>query len=829
MSTIFRTTSNSCVNGRQYRLIETAPPASDRAVLSAIKGHLSDRQEQGNAVFVSLIDPFYVTTKSAEALSAVHRRIWDMVLVRFGLDASTTKPATKTDGGKSSKGNKKQAPLPKSVSIQMENLVRRLRSPTDTAPLRAGEGVEVHLAWHLARVLKPTTHVSDYVSSLRSLETILKALELHFRKMSATDAAPWGSVSTQILEDVRRRISAGQTEQRLEASCDFLCRNEYLLGHKASTVCVGDAGVSLYESQTELLRVMRSSTPVLVEYATPPSTGKSLMAGGLVLARPKDRIVFACVVPGVYLHVARLWYHLGAYPTFVFGDRHIEPSFRISRVDWQPNLNRETAQEYLRTTLASARCFVCDLNLLEWFVGLLDPLTTVVFLDEPTIGLDGCEAFAHVPGLIAKFFQSPSLPSRVVVSSATLPSSDGMKCLTSSWKRLYPAGKVERIDPTLLTSSITIIASESGHIVLPHALCESRQDVLALLDEMDSDIVMLKSYSGSAALMMRRAYRSLFHEAPPTFRSAGLDAATMGIVDIRRYVKHLLRAVLAKASDDGTLRAFLQWMPAEPPFPAVALNTLALGLSPYVPGQTLVAVAGDTGTVALDIVRPLIEEMSTRSIEGAIRHNETAERAFADRASKITDPAERLDFEQSAEWGSGGTSIVPDHLVVHSIEHLRRYAPDARAGTFPKTFYRRQPPKSTVRRVLDLNCPDWVKLSFLSGVVHTDVRLHADSSSVLTGMTEEALLDAVPVAVVDSNFVYGINTPASNVLVTEEFARTASRNSIVQLTNRVNRSAGKSHNGRAFLCEAAIRQLFSPTVEERNREARALQNAVDSV
>ena len=209
---------------------------------------------------------------------------------------------------------------------------------------------------------------------------------------------------------------------------------------------------------------------IIVELATPPNTGKTLMAAALAMACPNMKIVFCCVVPGVFLHVARLWYFLGFYPTFVYGNKRVEPSFKLSRVSWDP-YSTQTLRDYFRSVIPKARCFIVDMNLCQWFVEQLDPNTTLLFLDEPTMGCDGCDAFAHVPHLIARLFQSPSIPRRVIVSSATLPSTQELGPLTGMWTNKYPDGRIVRIDHTILTSSISIIESESGHMVLPHAYC----------------------------------------------------------------------------------------------------------------------------------------------------------------------------------------------------------------------------------------------------------------------------------------------------------------------------------------------------------------------
>jgi hypothetical protein len=372
--------------------------------------------------------------------------------------------------------------------------------------------------------------------------------------------------------------------------------------------------------------------------------------------------------------------------------------------------------------------------------------------------------------------------------------------LTEAWDNQYPTGRRLRLDQAILTSSISVIESETGHLVLPHTVCSTAEELREIVERMDHDIVSLKAYSGPAAVMMRAAYRAVYEgKPPPTFSEAGLNTEDLTLGSVRRYIKYLLLRVC-----DDFRPAFLTWRPVQAPYPPVSIEGIALEFSPHVPGQTLLA-GTDTEKLAHDIVRPLIAERTLRALEHTLRREEATVKAAQDMASKIKDPEERLDYEQSQEFRTP-PQFIPDELIIHTTAHLRKYRGDV--GSFPKEFLRRQPPVRTIRKVMDLNTPEWMKHALLAGVVYTDVKLHTDSTNAFVAMIETSLLDAVPVAVVDSTFTYGINVPASNVIVTPDFADKASRNTLIQYINRVSRTGSHSHNGKAFLCRSAILKLF---------------------
>jgi hypothetical protein len=767
-----RTTSNSFVSPSQYVLIESAPIESDRAVLIRIRDFVAGSQQETTASGIpSLIDPFLTTlTKDKKALLECNDFLWKTVLQRFGLE--TSGPLGQPQR------------LPKKVIIQLQNTLRRLRDPSDTTSLRPTEHVEIQVAWHLRRI-QQTKDVSLWVKSILALQCL---------SLPAT-------YSTYVDTFLQKFISP-----KAEYIWETLTVNEHLLWSSRRRI-------ELYATQQKLLAEVKKPEPAIIQLATPPCTGKTLMAAGLMTASPSMTLVFCCISPGVYLHVARLLYHLGIWPTFIFGDRKIEPNFKISRVSWDPRM-LTPASQYLKTVIPTARAFIVDFNLCHWFLRQLDPTKDILlFLDEPTMGADGCEAFVHVPALLATILKSEHLPAKVVLSSATLPSAEDMVPLIAPWHRKYPDGRVVRIDDAILTSSISLVSMETGHLELPHASCETIHDLSRLISRIGSDIVLLKAYSGLAVHLMREAHKVVYGTCP-TFEDAGISWKDLEIMSLRRYAIYMLEAVSRDFRQE-----FCAWKPRVPTFPCLDISKIALEFSPYVPGQTLI-VSRTTEVLARSIVDPLIAERKLRHLEGALQQEVQSKKMFEEQSKKIKDKEERQMYDESQEFHRA-VQFVPDELVIHTAAHLRRYGGDGAQKRFPKEFIRRPPPSGIVRQVLNAKAEEWLKHSFLAGVMYTDVRMHTQTSS-LVGLMEASLMDGIPIAAVDRSFSYGVNVPASNVVINEDAAEDMSYNSIVQFINRVARLAG-TDAGRAFLCKLAMQKLLNG---DDGQEARVLHEAM---
>ena len=767
-----RTSSNSFITSAQYKLLETIPEESDRHVLGHIQTFLANEKDKASSSCPSLIDPFTTTLKK-DVLTKCHVFLWLTVLKRFGhVSLDPVRPS----------------PLPKKAVIQLDNTLRRLRTATDPTPIRSTEPIEVQAAWYMRSIAKSLA--KDRVSAILCL-----------RSLPISD----------VMRPEVDRLLALTVEPQAESLWECLLENEHLLwNHRGRSF-------HLYKTQQDLLRAVSKDGPCLVELASPPSTGKTVMAAGLALAMPESVLVFCCVSPGVYLHVARLLFYLQISPTFVYGAHEIEPNFKISRVSWKRATASVGVDQYLGTLLKQkARAFIVDLNLCRWFLENLPvPRDRVIlFLDEPTMGADGTVAFAHVPRLIASIMSSAALPSKLILSSATLPSHKQCLPLIRPWLDQYGVGAdVTRIDDPILTSSISLVSMETGQIVLPHATVTSPQDLDRLVDKIFQDVVLLKAYSGLSILLMRQAYVDVLQKPVPTFLEAGLSTQHFSLASIRQYACHLLRHV-------GYVPAFLQWQPAHSSFPPLCVDGLALGFSPHVPGQTLI-VSSHTKELAQQVVEPLIVSSKIRHLEQMLKKEMMTEKSFADQSKKMKDPEERRIFEQDQEF-SPRVKFVPDDLVVHTVAHIRRHGGDDSLKTFPKEFIRRPPASSVVRFILNTSTEDWLKHAFLAGVMYTDVRLFTDANSSMATLMEASLLDGIPIAVVDTSFTYGVNVPCSNVVVLEESAKTMSRNSLIQFVNRVSR-CGKTHGGKAFLCETAMTKLLG---EDDGMEATTLQQAM---
>jgi hypothetical protein len=733
--------SNAKVTSGQYKIVERAPNGTDRAMLLVLRKILDKTPLTDKPA--SLVDPLLTTLATKpDTRRAVHLHLWSEVLRRFGHD----------DAPRAALPPK----LQKRVTIQVQNLLKRL--PADGTS-RPSDTIEVRVA-HATAVLRTCKTIPDVFEALMAIRKLPAVPEDHRHVRDHLDA-----IVTKVLDKYNERL------------WDHALANEYTISKPLT--------MNLYAPQREFVDAIRSGTPSFIELATPPNSGKTFLAGALPMLAPAKTIVFCCTIPSVYLHVARLWYFQRAWPTFVYGQRKVEPNWKLGRETWDPS-KKATLPEFIDKT--KARAFVVDLNLCGWFISHLDPATTILFIDEVTVGLDGCEAFRTAPHQLCEILRSPRLPRVTVLSSATLPPSS---YLDGAWERFRDDTTTRiRIDTPVLTSSISLVDATTGKLLIPH-------EHISVDDLLETDPVWLKAYSGPVVAAMR-ASSSL------TFKDAGVPVAltSFGLAAIRKYAWHLLRTTRPARQDRAAS------------FPPLDVATLATTMSHHLPGQTLI-VSLNPADVAHTIMRPLIENRRMKDLDGVLAAQAARAGSVAALAEKVKDPDERAEFLEAQEHTPSANFVTPED-VIHSPEHLRKYGSLA---SFPRAFLRGQPTPWLVRRVLNVTATETEKTMLLSGCVYLDRRLITDTTSDLVDMFESAVDDKIPVVSVDALFTYGRNSPASAVVIPDEFAATASRNTIVQFLNRVCRSSSNAHNGKAFLGSVAAAKLFA---KEDHAEGRLL-------
>lgn len=581
----------------------------------------------------------------------------------------------------------------------------------------------------------------------------------------------------------------------------YILNNEYLI----PKTLVG--GIKFYKSQESVLNIVNTHDKYLILYRTPPSSGKTTLAALL----PK-KIIYCCVVKKVILRLARDARYLGCAPTFVMGrdSKHkIIPQYGIKfekkKIQMfnedkfaRENLRKEFDAYMQKLNAANAKLYIVDIDSCLWFLknleGQFDDF--VLFIDEPNMYADLPDH--PVTMKIAKILDN--LPCRTILSSATLPDITIMKPFVDFWKREHGVDNDDNIfevSELLLNTSISLFDSNTGNNVAPHNVL----DLEKVIEKFDTDIIIQKTYTGSVVVNMMKILdkMGIEYDAPIDF----FNIFTFDFKQVRLYAKRLLEIM---STQEITIKEQFK-SEVVSTYKSLEIDNLALGFSPYVPGLTMIAVTNPK-EFAKQICDSLTSSFSLKGMEKKMKANDKQVKA-QEKMKLVMEKTMKKEEREIALSRMEDTvtyhQLVDDEFVIHTNRHLSKYSDSKAYQNFPKRFIRSLPLESDIQKITNLRATEWEQKGLIAGIVHTGAGFDHEYSDLVDSLMEEG--KDCPLCIVDESFTYGVNIPASNAILQDDFVELHSKFTIFQYINRVARSSG-THNGKAFMSMSGLNKLF---------------------
>jgi len=237
-------------------------------------------------------------------------------------------------------------------------------------------------------------------------------------------------------------------------------------------------------------------------------------------------------------------------------------------------------------------------------------------------------------------------------------------------------------------------------------------------------------------------------------------------------------------------------------FPAFDAPKLLLQNAHKFPGMTL-TVSSDPKAQIGSTSEALVKEMP--SLKKLNKEIEAAEAALQKRldgirkeAEKVKGGEDRVEEIVSAklrEMGlseSAGAVKIPEHCVVNSRAHLRKYAGNEVADEMDGSFIRNPPGQQEFKKVSTLPVDETWAALLLSGVAahmpHDSTLNPAGDISYTNYVADQMEAGKLAVCGVTKDFTYGANVPCTSVLVDADFLHKHSANTLRQFIGRVART-----------------------------------------
>ena len=635
-----------------------------------------------------------------------------------------------------------------------------------------------------------------------------------------------------------------------------------------------------YSTQTDLFKSISKPGPRLVLLRSPPDTGKTSMAPSMPELFPDQRSVFCCLARRVNLEVAQTLYNMGIpfawchnrsiTCSWLCGLRGASTSNSLAQMEeklrygiekaleTQGGLTNGRVRKRNAQVIRPPKMFVTDVASCAWLCQQLNPNETILMIDEPTMGADQGNGEALPPQSLTGLMTQAMLaaPFKTIWSSATLPPGNTIPTLIDKFKEKHGVGDdaVDELVSMQLNVGVLLVRP-NGQVALPHAMVQHAskpaEALQEFVDRLKQEPLLLKAYTAQAIVSMQD--RLCDDDVKPLVDKSAMkvpdidshfdDLSRLSHSTLRNYAILLLEQ-LSATKDDKLIQ--LACTPssdsARAAYPEFSASKLLLQNAHKFPGMTL-TVSHDPKTQILETSEALIKEMPSLKKMG--KEMEAAEAALQKRldgirkeAEKVKGGEDRVEEIIAAKLRDAGLSDsssavkIPEHCVVNSRAHLRKYAGQATAEEFDGSFVRNPPAPSEFKAVAALPVDEQWSALLLSGVAahmpHDATLNPAGDTSYTNYVAEQMENGKLAVCGVTKDFTYGANVPCTSVLVDKDFLQKHSANTLRQFIGRVARTGlapfgvaqfesddflpkmcGKNDNQEAMCMEATAKNIVT--------------------
>jgi len=634
-----------------------------------------------------------------------------------------------------------------------------------------------------------------------------------------------------------------------------------------------------YGSQTMLYQSLIKPGPRLVLLRSPPDTGKTSLAPSLPDLFPDQRTVFCCLARRVNLEVAQTLYNMGIPFAWVHnnsvtcswlcGLRGASTSNSLAQMEEKLRLGVEKIQETsggLGTgkvrkrrvqVIRAPKMFVTDVASCAWLSRQMDPLNTVLVIDEPTMGADQGGGEAMAPTSLTGYMVQAMLagPHKMVWMSATLPPKDKLPAPVEHFKQRFGVGDdaVDELVSMQLNVGVLLVKAD-GTVAMPHSMCGEGEGCAAQLQEfverLRTEPLLIKAYTAQAIVSMQDRLED--EEVMPLCKAAGYtlvpidthftDVSKLSHGSLRDYATSIL-ADLAATKNDALCKAFCtpSGSLSKAMFPAFSASKLLLENACYFPGMTLTVSSNPMEQID-QTSNDLVKEMpSLKALgkdleqqEAAVQKQLASVRKEAEKVKGGEDRVEEIIAAKMRDMNcvaSVGAIKIPEHCIVNSRAHMSKYCKEKNLiGDYDGAFFRNLPSQQEFKKVHSLSVDEKWQMLLLSGVaahVPLEPALNPQGDTSYTNYVAEQMeKGALAVCGVTKDFTYGANVPCTSVLVDKDFITNHSANTLRQFIGRVARTGLAPYGVAQFQDDSFLPKMCGKADEQ---EAACMQATAEAL
>ena len=442
----------------------------------------------------------------------------------------------------------------------------------------------------------------------------------------------------------------------------------------------------------------------------------------------------------------------------------------------------------------------------------------ILFHDEPTIGADMFEV-----GLEKNVKLMTTLTKRTIMSSATLPNVNVLAQILSP-----PVPTTAMFD--IISTDIQVscdIKTFNSELVVPFSYCETSTDLKKVIDAIKNIPFLGRSLTSNVALALWSRMHKL-HINVPDIATTFKNVANMNASSVRDTILVML-AELAK-QDDAIVRDICTNLNKDDEHVTLEHKSFGTSQAFIYPNMSLIATTNPSvfvldsfgellndlekvgivsATKLFDNYTKLTEKFNTQ-LEETISKMKTD--GYAKKGGKLkaasSDEREKMrnDLENNAP-----SVAFPEWAQIGTVEHYAKYCPRNKKDAYrtPLMF------EMMIDHFYKLSTSEQYILLLMCGigVYQPSARIFDDTYFDL--VLELASEGKLAYVVADASISYGTNYPFNRVIITDDFAKVHSTNTLLQLMGRAGR-VGKSWKAEVIMSNIAIKNMFVSLLDQES-------------
>ena len=260
--------------------------------------------------------------------------------------------------------------------------------------------------------------------------------------------------------------------------------------------------ISLYDHQKRLFSTLKKSysnrtheKSNLILYIAPTGTGKTLSPIGI---SNDYKVIFVCAARHVGIALAKSAISVQKCVAFAFGCE-TAADVRLhyfSALSYKIDKRSGGIGKVDNSVGNKVEIMICDaksyLTAMHYMLSFNKAHTMVTYWDEPTIGMDDADETNELHEITHRNWSENMIPN-MVLSSATLPTTQELQCVIDDFRAKFDNVVVTEINSYDCKKSITIL-NKMGYCSCPHLLHKDYQKMIECAEYCDTNRTLLRYF-----------------------------------------------------------------------------------------------------------------------------------------------------------------------------------------------------------------------------------------------------------------------------------------------------------------------------------------------